>query len=86
MEWIAKAKTPTQEHSGYTANERVHNEFERQEGEKRSEMTPRGTVQERKASIIAARATTTRLMLAGTAGIPDCTAQAALSGCDKRTM
>jgi len=74
MEWIAKAKTLTQKHSGYTGNERVRNEFERHEDKKRSEITLRGEVRARKPSIIAARATTTQLMLAGTTGIPERTA------------
>ncbi|BBH43720.1 hypothetical protein KU43P_01970 [Pseudomonas sp. KU43P] len=74
MEWIAKAKTPTQEHSGYTGNQRVRNEFERQEDKKRSEMMLRGEVRARTASIIAARAATARLKLAGMAGIPERTA------------
>ncbi|MNF04871.1 hypothetical protein [Pseudomonas putida] len=86
MEWVAKAKTPTQEHSGYTGNKRVRNEFEGQEYKKGSETALRGVVQKRKASIIAASATTAQLMRAGTAGIPERAAQAALSGRDKRTM
>ncbi|MFJ2984291.1 MULTISPECIES: hypothetical protein [unclassified Pseudomonas] len=86
MEWIAKAKTPTQEHSGYTENKRVRNEFEGQEDKTGSEMSLRGVVQVRKASIIAARPATARLMLAGTTGMPERTAKAVVSGRDKRTM
>ena len=75
-----------QEHSGYTANTRIRNEFEGQEYKKGSETALRRVVQLGKTSIIAARATTARLRLAATTGIPERTAQAALSGRKKRTM
>jgi hypothetical protein len=58
MEKIAKAKTPTHEHSGYTETKRVRNEFEGQEGESSSATPLRGKVRVRQASIIAARAAT----------------------------
>jgi hypothetical protein len=83
---MAKAKTHAQAHCGYTENERVRSGFKGQIDEKSNEKALRGVVRVRKASIIAAMRTTARLMRAGTAGIPDCTAQAAHSGRDKRTM
>jgi hypothetical protein len=64
MEKIAKAKTPTQEHSGYTENKRVRNEFEGQEDESKGVKPLRGRVRVRQTSIIAARAATPLTMRA----------------------
>ncbi|AYN18523.1 hypothetical protein CHR29_26500 [Pseudomonas monteilii] len=86
MEYIAKAKTPAQSHSGYTENSCVRNEFERQEDEAKSGKPLRGRARERQTSIIAARAATPLTKLAKTADVPDGTAQAVLSGRGKRTM
>ncbi|RCL21599.1 hypothetical protein C6A77_22170 [Pseudomonas sp. AFG_SD02_1510_Pfu_092] len=86
MEWIAKAKTPAQSHTGYTENSSVHNEFERQEDETKGGKPLRGRVRERQTSIIAARAAAPLTKLAKTTEVPDGTAQAVLSGRGKRTM
>ncbi|MNZ69975.1 hypothetical protein D3C78_882930 [compost metagenome] len=86
MEYIAKAKTPAQSHSGYTENRCVRNEFERQEDETKGGKPLRGQVRERQTSIIAARATTPLTKLAKTTEVPVGTAQAVLSGRGKRTM
>ncbi|GLO28000.1 MULTISPECIES: hypothetical protein [Pseudomonas] len=86
MEYIAKAKTPVQSHSGYTENRCVRNEFERQEDETKGGKPLRGQVRERQTSIIAARAATPLTKLAKMTDVPDGTAQAVLSGRGKRTM
>ncbi|ANI32163.1 MAG: hypothetical protein E2580_00785 [Pseudomonas sp.] len=86
MESIAKAKTHAQSHSGYTEISCVRNEFKRQEDEAKGGKPLRGRVRERQTSIIAARATTPLTKLAKTTEVPDCTAQAVLSGRGKRTM
>ncbi|KIY41527.1 hypothetical protein TZ03_05300 [Pseudomonas sp. 10-1B] len=86
MEYIAKAKTPAQSHSGYTENRCVRNEFEGQEDETKGGKPLRGQAWKRQTSIIAARAATPLTKLAEMTEVPDDTAQAVLSGRGKRTM
>ena len=86
MEYIAKAKTPAQSHSGYTENRCVRNEFEGQEDETKGGKPLREPVRGWQTSIIAAMAATPLTKLAELTEVPDGTAQAVLSGRGKRTM
>jgi len=90
MEWIAKAKTPAQDDSGYTPVECVRAELEGQMSEKACSKLLRKEDGLYPPSIIAARALTRSAMrakpLRQVTEIPDCAAQAALSGRGRRTM